>query len=165
MTEEVPAKKIQATRVDVTPAPTRRKAIAGVARLARIVYLGDLGEIRRTHAYFRDRLQRVLHQGRYARNETFEEAQARLGLTPQDIARRAAELRSQSLLYLGVAGVALFVFLLLPLVSNPISHAAMSLLVMVLALSKYSVSRWRQGQCEERNLVPYMSYWLRWWRS
>lgn len=151
--------------VEVASQPARRGAVAGVARVARIVYLGDLTEIRRTHAYFRDRLSRVWNQGRRARKESFQEASDRLGLTPEDIARRASELRSQSVLYLGIAALALLVFMLLPFVRNPMSHATMSLLVMLLALSKYSVSRWRQAQCEQKALVPYMAYWARWWRS
>ncbi|MDQ1090610.1 hypothetical protein QE400_000023 [Xanthomonas sacchari] len=146
-------------------APARRGAFASIVRVARIVYVGDLSEIRRTHAYFRDRLARVWNQGRGARKETFQEASDRLGLTAQDIERRASELRSQSVLYLGIAALAFVVFMLLPFVRNPFSHATMSLLVMLLALSKYSVSRWRQAQCEQRTLVAYVAYWSRWWRS
>lgn len=140
-----------------------RRTAGRVGRAVKFVYVGDTSEVRNTHRYFKQRMHRALNPGVYARQETFAEACERLGLSPEDVARRAAELRSSAVLYKAIAAVALGVFCMMPLVTHPISHAVMSALVLAVALAKLSVVRWRQGQCEQHTLMPYVAFWRQWW--
>lgn len=152
-----------------TPKPARkglvRRAAAGTGRLMKFALIGDTREITMVAGMLRSRMHRLLHPGDYARTETFAEACERLGLTPEDIERRRKELASLAKLYLAIAVAALVVFGYLPWSAHRISHALCCVLVLAMALARYSVLRWRQAQCELQDLVPYLPYWRRWWAS
>lgn len=139
-----------------------RRSAGAVGRFWRWSVIGD-------YAQFRDSagaLVRGLRSAtarQQARQEAFAEAMARLGLTAADVQQRIEELRGRSLLYGGIAGVALVIFMAMPWVTNPMSHALLSLGVFLLALVRYSAVRFRMAQCQQRELMPYWTWVRRWW--
>lgn len=142
-----------------------RRGAGRVGRFVRFSLVGDVSEVKQTHAFFKARVDRVLNASKYARTETFEQACERLGLSDRDVIRRASELRSAAVLYWGVAAIAFAIFCATPFVDNPLSHGLASFMVMCVALAKASVLRWRQAQCEHRSLMPYGAYWRAWWKA
>ncbi|MGH8077274.1 MAG: hypothetical protein ACREPE_08125 [Lysobacter sp.] len=147
--------------------PNRRgligRTVGGAGRLLKRAYIGDTTEIQTTHRFVKERLHRALHPGEFAHNETFDQAVERLGVSEEDLVNRAAQLASSAMLYLIVAIISLLVFCLMPWAAHPISHAVMSGLVLVMALAKLSVVRWRQGQIQQRSLMDYVAFWRHWW--
>lgn len=140
------------------------RGIRAVGRWYKWSVIGDTREITQSAAALRARLHEVLHAGDYARHETFAAACERLGLNAEDLVRRRSELQLAARMFLIVALITLFVFAYLPWSAHPVSHALFCSLVLTMALSRYSVVRWRQAQCEQCELMPYLSYWRRWWR-
>ncbi|ODU49649.1 MAG: hypothetical protein ABS98_09795 [Lysobacteraceae bacterium SCN 69-48] len=106
----------------------------------------------------------IMNVGAEARHETFAEACDRLGLTEEDVVRRRDELQMAARVFLMVACASLLVFGYLPWSPHPVSHGLFSLLVLAMALTRYSVLRWRQAQCEQCELMTYAGYWRQWWR-
>lgn len=140
-----------------------RRAASAAGRATKFALIGDTREVTMLAAAMRERLRRLLRPGDYARRETFAEACERLGVSSEDVERRRDELQSSARLYLGIAIVALVVFGFLPWSQHRVSHGLSSLLVLGMALARYSVVRWRQAQCSMRELMPYVQYWRRWW--
>lgn len=127
--------------------------------------MGDLTEIRRSHAHLKEGLQRMVHPELYARREQFEDAVARLGLTDEDIVERSRALGRAARAYWAAAAVAFGFLCYTPFSSRPVSQGILSGLVLGVALSRVSVARWRQAQCDRRTLMPYLDYWRGWWRG
>lgn len=140
------------------------RGVRAVGRWYKYALIGDTRQVTQSAAAIRDRLSEILNAGAAARQETFVEACDRLGLSEEDVLRRQAELGMAARVFLLVAGVALLVFGYLPWSAHPISHGLFSLLVLAMSLTRYSVLRWRQAQCEARELMSFAGYWRQWWR-
>ena len=139
------------------------RGVRAVGRWYKYALVGDTRDITQSAAALRARMHQILHAGENARHETFAEACERLGLDAEDVARRRNELQLAARMFLVVAGVSLAVFAYLPWSPHPVSHGLLCLLVLAMALTRYSVVRWRQAQCEQCELMPYLRYWRQWW--
>ncbi len=140
------------------------RGVRAAGRWYKYALIGDTRQVMQSAAAIRGRMAEIMNAGAEARHETFAEACDRLGLSEEDVVRRRDELQMAARVFLMVACASLLVFGYLPWSPHPVSHGLFSLLVLVMALTRYSVLRWRQAQCEQCELMTYAGYWRQWWR-
>lgn len=118
---------------------------------------GDLQERKDDFKRIKDGVNNILN--RSYRNESFEDAVARKGLTEKDLVERANSIAALGFLY-GLITVIAFLFLLAtPLSAHPINHALMSVGVSFVAGSKFLASRFRVAQIRARSFFDFKE-WL-----
>lgn len=138
----------------------RGKAIGAVRRVGSIYawsVLGDWREVRENATRLRDRLQ-AMRNRRY-RDEQFDDAVARLGLSDEKLNRRRGQLSGLSVLYGSIVIVALLFLCATPLSDHPINHAVMSIGVMIVAGSKFLAAKFRVAQIDAGRLFGF-NEWL-----
>ncbi len=119
---------------------------------------GDWREVRENAGRLRDRL-RALRNRRY-RDEDFDEAVDRLGLSKESLRQRHDELTSLSVLYAVIVVIGLGFLAAAPQSEHPINHALMSIGVVIIAGSKCLVARFRVAQIKAQRFFGF-GEWLK----
>lgn len=136
--------------------------VQGITRRVGRAYVwsvaGDWREVRDNAGRLRDRL-RDLRNRRY-RDEDFDEAVARLGLSKERLRQRHDQLFGLAMLYGTIALIALAFVCAAPFSEYPINHALMSTGVAVVAGSKFLSARFRVAQIRAGQLFG-VGEWLK----
>lgn len=136
--------------------------VKGAARRVGKAYIwsvaGDWREVRENFSRLRARLDE-LRNPKY-RNESFDDAVSRLGLTKAELHRRHDQLLGLSAIYGLIVLVAIGFLCLAPYSSHPINHALMSLGVIIVAGSKFLASRFRVAQIRAGQLFGFKEWLL-----
>jgi len=124
---------------------------------------GDLGELKKNTKRIKDGVKGILH--RKYRNETFEEAVARLGLPRKALDERANQLAAMGFLYGLIATIALLFLLATPLVGlslwDRLNHAALSFGVLFVAAAKFATTMFRVAQIRRRKFFGFKEWLFR----
>jgi len=138
-----------------------RKKAMGVVRRVGSAYVwsiaGDWHEVRENASRLRERL-RSLRNGKY-REEDFDGAVARLGLSKETLRQRHDLLVGLSMLYATITVIALAFAVAAPFSGHPINHALMSIGAAVVAGSKFLAARFRVAQIRAGELFGFKQ-WL-----
>lgn len=133
----------------------------GVVRRVGSLYVwsiaGDWKEVRENAGRLRERF-RALRNRRY-RDEDFDEAVARLGLSRETLRHRHDQLAGLSMLYATITAIALVFAIAAPFSEHPINHALMSIGVATVAGSKFLAARFRVAQIRAGELFGFRE-WL-----
>lgn len=137
------------------------KKAVGIVRRVGSAYVwsiaGDWREVRENAGRLRERL-RALRNRRY-RDEDFDEAVDRLGLSKERLRQRHDQLSGLAMLYGTITLIALGFVCAAPLSEHPINHALMSIGVAVVAGSKFLSARFRVAQIRAGQLFGFKE-WL-----
>jgi len=124
---------------------------------------GDLGELKENTKRIKDGVKGILH--RKYRNESFDEAVARLRLPRKALEERANQLAAMAFLYGLIAAIALLFLSATPLVGHVwwdrLNHAAMSFGVFFVAVAKCVTTRFRAAQIRQRKFFEFKEWLLR----
>lgn len=144
----------------------RPGVIARSARVAKRVggfyawtVTGDLQERKEDFKRIKARLDGILN--RRFRHESFDEAVARLGLSDEDLKKRADYLASLGFLFGLISALALLFLAATPLSPSPLNHALMSSGVVFVAGTKYLAIRFRVAQIRKRAFFEFKDWVLR----
>lgn len=118
---------------------------------------GSLQERKDDINRIKDGVNSILNR-RY-RNETFEEAVERKGLSEKDLAQRADSIAALAFLYGLITLISILFLLATPLSPSPINHALMSAGVSFVAGSKFLAARFRVAQIRSRSFFDFKE-WL-----
>jgi hypothetical protein len=134
----------------------------GIVRRVGRIYawsiLGTWREVRENASRLGQRL-RELRDYRH-RFETFTDAVDRCGLTTERLVKRHDELTSLAVLYAVIVIISLGFLAAAPQSEHPINHALMSIGVMLVAGSKFLVTRFRIAQIKAKRFFGF-GEWLR----
>lgn len=134
----------------------------GIVRRVGQIYawsiLGTWREVRENASRLGQRL-RELRDYRH-RFETFTDAVDRFGLTTERLTKRHDELTSLAVLYAVIVIIGLGFLAAAPHSEHPINHALMSIGVMLVAGSKFLVTRFRIAQIKAQRFFGF-GEWLR----
>lgn len=119
---------------------------------------GDWREVNGNAKRLRARLA-ALRNFKY-REESFDDAVNRLGLTKAELHRRHDQLLGLSAIYGLIVLVAIGFFCIAPYSTHPVNHALMSLGVIIVAGSKFLASRFRVAQIRSRWLFGFKEWLL-----
>lgn len=137
-----------------------KKAI-GVVRRVGSAYVwsiaGDWKEVRENAGRLRDRLHGL--RNREYREESFDDAVERLGLTQERLRQRHDQLFGLSMIYGLIALIAVGFLCVTPLSEHPFNHALMSLSVLIVAGTKFLAARFRVAQLRAGRLFGF-KVWL-----
>jgi hypothetical protein len=149
------------------PATRRRGALAAtggiLARVARgyiWTITGNMAETRASIKRTRDNVQRLLDSATAAhRQETFDEAVARMGLTQSDLDERQRRIGLMAYFFGLILVVSLVLLLISPWSLDPVSHVLMTGGVAVMSFVRLLVLQFRMAQLREKRLFSLRD-WL-----
>lgn len=153
---------------DKQPAPERRPGlfrrmtapVRGVGRAYVRAQFGDVKGFVEDQKSFGSWLIRYLRRDPSRRQETFEDAMRRLGLTDGDLAAKQTSLVKMAWVYGSVAAVAFVLLTLSPIVSHPISQFLLSLGVFTVSGTRCAATRFRVAQIRSRKFLGF-GEWIR----
>lgn len=138
------------------------KKAMGVARRVGSVYVwsiaGDWREVRENAGRLRERLHGL--RNRKYREESFDCAVERLGLTKEQLRQRQDQLFGLSVIYGLIVVIAVVFLCVAPLSAHPVNHALMSLGVIIVAGTKFLAARFRVAQIHSRRLLGFKEWLL-----
>lgn len=129
-----------------------------VGRLYAWSILGTWREVRDNATRLQQRLRQLRDGPR--RHETFTDAVDRFGLTTERLVKRHNELTSLSVLYAVIVVIGLGFLAAAPQSEHPINHVLMSIGAIVVAGSKFLVTRFRIAQIKAQRFFGFGD-WLR----
>ncbi|MCH8621295.1 hypothetical protein [Undibacterium sp. TS12] len=103
-------------------------------------------------------IRRLFTSVRSDREESFTEAQERLGWTEDDIAGFEAYRKKETVIYAVLTAVAFLFACSAPYSQNPLSHFVTSLAVMLMIGTRWLVAHFRLTQIRQRALFSFAEY-------
>lgn len=116
---------------------------------------GDLNRRRELYAWFKSKLTRTP-----GREETFEQALKRLGVSAEQLAEREASLAKMQSVYGCTGAVAFLILLLSPMVDRPLTQFVMAAGVLSMCVVKTMVCRFRLFEIRHRRFVSFFDWMM-----